>query len=142
MFDREIEHRLGDGHLEIDARLCGAQEHLDVARLNVAPILAEMHGDAIGARLLGEQRSRHGIRVGRAARLSHRRDVIDVDAEMYRFHATYSPRLTISCNTSRLLSGRSPRCALSARPSNLCAVRKLPSSSSTRSRNDMRSRPE
>jgi len=32
----------------------------DVSVLDVAPVLAQMQGDAVGARLLGEQRGVHG----------------------------------------------------------------------------------
>ena len=47
----ELEHRVRHGHLEIHARLHRAQQHLEVARLDVAAILAQMHGDAVRARL-------------------------------------------------------------------------------------------
>ena len=62
-------------------RVCTrAQQDFDVARLDVAPVLAQVHGDAVGARLLGDQRRRHGIGIARVARLAQGRDVIDVDA--------------------------------------------------------------
>ena len=80
MLDRELDHRVRHGHLEIHARLHGAQQHVDVARLDVAPVFAQMHRDAVGARLLGDQSRRHGIGIARVARLAQCRDVIDVDA--------------------------------------------------------------
>jgi hypothetical protein len=44
------------------------------------PIFPEMHGDPIGASLLGQQRRLHRIRHCNAARLSHRRHMIDINA--------------------------------------------------------------
>ncbi len=80
MLDGELYHRIRDGHLEIDARLHGAQQQVDVACLDVAPVLAQVHGDAVGARLLCDQRRRDRIGIARAARLAQCRYVIDVDA--------------------------------------------------------------
>ncbi len=47
----------------------------------MAAILAQVHGDAVGTGLLRQQRGVHRIRVLGAARLAHRGDVIDVDAQ-------------------------------------------------------------
>ena len=80
VLDRELDHRVRHGHLEIDARLHGAQQDVDVARLNVAPVFAQVHGDAVRARLLGDQSRRDGVGIARVARLAQCRDVIDVDA--------------------------------------------------------------
>ena len=52
-----------------------------VAVLDVAAILAQVQRDAVRARLLGEQRGVHGIRIVDAPRLAQRRHVIDVHAE-------------------------------------------------------------
>ncbi len=82
MTRRELQHGFRDGHLEIHACLGGAQQQLHVARLDVPSVLAQMHGDAVGPRLLGDQRGRDRIRITGAARLTHGRNVIDVDAEM------------------------------------------------------------
>ena len=52
-----------------------------VAVLDVPPVLAQVYGDAVGARELA-QRGRHdGVGVARAALLAQRRDVVDVDVE-------------------------------------------------------------
>ncbi len=51
----KLDHRIGDGHLEVYARLQGAQQDLDIARLDVPPVFAQVHRDAVGARLLGDQ---------------------------------------------------------------------------------------
>jgi hypothetical protein len=44
------------------------------------PIFSEMHGDPVGAGLLGQQRRLHRIGHLNAARLPHRRHMIDIDA--------------------------------------------------------------
>ena len=49
--------------------------------LDMAAVFAQMHGDAIGAGLLGEQRRGHWIGECGQARLAHRGDMIDIDAE-------------------------------------------------------------
>ena len=82
MSNGEIDHRVGHRHLEIHARLCRAQQDLDIARLNVAPVFAEVHGDAVRARLLGEQGGHDRIGVASATCLTQCRDVVDVHAEM------------------------------------------------------------
>jgi hypothetical protein len=40
-----------------------------------------MHGDTVRAGALGEPRRRHRIGIGDTARLTHRRHVIDIDAQ-------------------------------------------------------------
>ena len=47
----------------------------------MAAILAQMRGDAVGARFRRDQRRAQRIGIGGAARVAHRRDMIDVDAE-------------------------------------------------------------
>ena len=86
ILDRDVEHRVRHGHLEVDARLRGAHEHFHVANLDVPPVLAQVHGDAVRTGLLGEQRGQDRIGVARAAGLPQRSNVIDVNAEMNRFH--------------------------------------------------------
>ena len=58
-----------------------ASSALDVAILDVAAILAQVHGDAVGAAPLRRQRRLDDVRIRRAARLADRGDVVDVDAE-------------------------------------------------------------
>ena len=41
VLDGKLDHRVRHGHLEIHARLHGTQQHVDVARLDVAPIFAQ-----------------------------------------------------------------------------------------------------
>jgi hypothetical protein len=64
-------------------RVCSASRITrHVAILDVAPILAQMQRDAVGAGLLGEQRRLQRIGVSAAPRLAQRRDMIDVHAQV------------------------------------------------------------
>ncbi len=47
----------------------------------MAPILAQMRGDAVGARLLRDQGGADRIGMVAAARVPDRRDMVDIDAE-------------------------------------------------------------
>ena len=76
------EHLVGEAHLEIHARLQQRPQRVHVAILDVAAVFAQMQRDVVGARLLGQQRGVHRVRIRRAARLAHRGDVIDVDAQL------------------------------------------------------------
>jgi hypothetical protein len=80
VLDGKFDHLLRHGHLEVHARLCCTQQELDIARLNVAAVLAQVHGDTVRARLLGDQSRRDGIGITRVTGLAQCRDVIDVDA--------------------------------------------------------------
>src|SRR5438132_225540 len=67
--------------LEVEHAAHRGAERADVGVLDVATILAQMHGDAVGAAPLGRRRGAHGVGFVGAARLAHRRDVINVDVE-------------------------------------------------------------
>src|SRR4051812_38467062 len=57
----------------------------------MAPVFAQMRGNAVGAGFLRQQRGAHRIGIVAAARIAHRGDMIDVDAEAELGHA--NPRL-------------------------------------------------
>ena len=82
----DVEHLLGRRHLEIqrlgDRRLQPA--HVLVA--DMAPILAQMRGYAVRARLDRQQRGADGVGNRAAARVAHRRDMIDIDAQSQISH--------------------------------------------------------
>jgi len=50
----DVEHFVGDCHFEIQAGLNDLDQPLNVTILDMAPILAQVGGDAIGPRLLGD----------------------------------------------------------------------------------------
>ena len=79
---REPEHRLLGRDLEVEPARDRLPEVDDVLVLNVAAVLAQMHGDAEGAGFLGEARRFQRARVAGESSLSQRRDMVDVDGEM------------------------------------------------------------
>ena len=84
------EHLIGRRHFEVkrDGELGGQPG--DVVVGDVAAILAQMRGDAIGARLCRDQAGADRIGIAGAARVPDRRDVIDVDAKAQRgSHAAF-----------------------------------------------------
>ena len=86
-------HAAGDGDhlrenrpLEIELHLHRPAEHVEIAVLDVAPVLTEVDGDRIGPAELCKRRRPDRVGFDGAARLSERGDMIDVDAE--RGHET------------------------------------------------------
>ena len=81
---RDAQHLVGRRHLEIqrlgDFRL--QPRHVVVA--DVAAILAQVRGDAVGAGLDREQRRAHRIGMAAGRARCDGRDVIDIDAETER----------------------------------------------------------
>jgi len=85
---RDVEQLFGRRHFEIE-RLGNRRleaEHVVVA--DVAAILAQVRGDAVGARFDGDERRAHRIGKGAAARVAQRGDMIDVDPQTQRGHRT------------------------------------------------------
>ena len=60
-----------------------ARERGDIGVLDMAPVLAQMNRDAVGARTLGGGGRLDGIGLVRFARFTDRRDVINVDVETH-----------------------------------------------------------
>jgi hypothetical protein len=77
----DLQHLLRRRHLQVErnGQLLGEAGNIVVG--NVPPILAQMRGDAVRARVLRDQCRTHGIGVGRAARIPDRRDMVDIDPE-------------------------------------------------------------
>jgi len=61
--EREADHRIGHRQLELSLARSRRRKHLDIALLDVAAVLAQMDGDAVRTRRLGDQRRFHGIGV-------------------------------------------------------------------------------
>ncbi len=95
---RDLQHLARHRRLQIHARFQLRAQSLDVAVLDMAPVLAQMQGDGVGAGALGEQGGAHRVRVSRAAHLAQRGHVVDIDAEFD--HSCLS-----SSKMRRLLSG-------------------------------------
>ena len=106
----DLQHLAGESHLEVHARLQQRPQRVHVAILDVPAVFAQMQRDVVGAGLLGQQRGMHRIRIRRAARLAHRGDVIDVDAELdVGVGAHAFPRRDIERATVRVRSSRPSR---------------------------------
>jgi hypothetical protein len=82
--ERDLEHRFGRRHFEIERHRQLARQARDVVVGDVAAVLAQMGGDAVGAGLGGHARGAHRIGMPPAARVADGGDVVDVDAEAER----------------------------------------------------------
>ena len=106
---RDIQHRIGDGHFQVDPGLHGTLHDLEIAVLNMAAIFPQVNGDAVGAGALGGQRCGHGIRIRSPPRLAQRSDVIDVDTQCHVSKHQFNSRAKTSSRIVRVRNGRSPR---------------------------------
>ena len=79
--ERDGEHFLGRGHLEVQRQVDLGHQPVDVAVGDMAAVLAEVRGDAVGAGLGGEDRGADRIGKVAAARVPDRRDMVDIDPE-------------------------------------------------------------
>ena len=78
---RDREHLVGGRHLEIERPGQLALEAGDVVVGDVAAILAQVRGDAVGAGLDGQVGGAQRVGMAPAARVADGGDVVDVDAE-------------------------------------------------------------
>ena len=78
---RDGQHLVGGGHLEVERPGQLALEAGDVGIRDVAAILAQVRGDAVGAGLDGQMRGAQRIGMPAAARVADGGHVVDVDAE-------------------------------------------------------------
>ena len=107
MTQGDVDHLPGRRHLEVERHLELAHQSVDVGVDDMAPVLAQMRRDAVGAGRLGQARCAQGIGQGPAARVPHGGDVIDVDAETQgigRSHTHLSRREdeeTVNCGRVR-----------------------------------------
>src|SRR5262245_55975498 len=80
-FDGKFDHLRRRCHLEIDLGRRALPQSAHIALLKMPPVLSQMKCDSIRTGLFGHQRSGDGIGNIDAAGLTHRRDMINVDAE-------------------------------------------------------------
>ena len=95
MAQRDGEHLLGGGHLEVERPGQLALEPGDVVIGDVAAVLAQVGGDAVGARLDGEVRGAQRIGMAAAARVADGGDVVDVDAKAQMRRITESGSVVV-----------------------------------------------
>ncbi len=95
---RDADHFVGGGHLEVQPDVGQLAQAPHVLVLDVAPVLAQVHGDAVGAAQVRLDRRPDRVGLVSAARLAHRGDVVDVDAELD--HRSFSSISTVRvCST-------------------------------------------
>ena len=79
--ERDREHFLGRRHLEVQRQVDLGHQPVDVAVGDVAPVLAQVGGDAVGAGRGGGMGRAHRVGMIAAARVPDGRDMVDIDAE-------------------------------------------------------------
>ena len=79
--ERDRDHLVGRRHLEIERFSNLGLEARDVVVADMAAVLAQMRGDAVGAGLDRELGGAHRIGMAPAARIADGGDVVDIDAE-------------------------------------------------------------
>ncbi len=78
---RDRQHLLGRRHLQIERTRQLGLEPRDVVVADMAAILAQMRGDAVGPGFDGQMRGAHRIGMTAATRIADGRDVVDVHAQ-------------------------------------------------------------
>ena len=81
MAKRDLQHLLGRRHFEVQRQVDLGHQPVDVAVGDVAPVFAQVRGDAVGAGFGGHDRGADRIGMIAAARVPDGRDVVDIDAE-------------------------------------------------------------
>ena len=82
--ERDGEHFLGRRHFEIERLVDLGLQPRDVVVADMAAVLAQMRGDAVGAGRDRELGRAHRIGMAPAARVADGGDVVDIDAEAKR----------------------------------------------------------
>ena len=81
---RDVQHFLRRRHFQIERHVQRRHQHGDILVANMAAILAQMRGDAVRARLHGQQRRLDRIGMGAAARVADGRHMVDIDPQAQR----------------------------------------------------------
>jgi hypothetical protein len=79
---RDRDHLLGRRHLEVELDVRELAQPAHILVLDMAPVLAQVHGDAVRAAEMRFDGSPYRIRLVGAARLPHRGYVVYVDAQL------------------------------------------------------------
>ncbi len=90
MLERDRQHLLGRRHLQVERQRDLGPQAGDVGIGDVAAILAQMRGDAVGAGGGGDLGGAQRIGMAAAPRVADGGDMIDVDAQpQFRGHALH-----------------------------------------------------
>ena len=94
-------HFHGCRHFEVQGQAQHRHQAVDVAVRDMAAILAQMGGDAIGAGLFRQLRGTHRVGPRRAARVANGGHVIDIDAKTLHASPLFARRLALCGRKSR-----------------------------------------
>src|SRR5690348_2618305 len=110
MVKRDRQHGVGRRHFEIERQGNLAHERSNVGVGDVAAILAQMRGDAVGACRHSQFRCAHRIGMRTAPRIADGRDMVDVHAEAQRpfLHHADQPR----ARSTELITGVARKAAM------------------------------
>jgi hypothetical protein len=92
----DADHLVGDRHLEVQrlaALAAQVGQHGDVGVADVAAVLAQVGGDAVGAGRQGQLGGPHRLGIAGPARVADRGHVVDVDAEPQHGRQPFRRRL-------------------------------------------------
>jgi hypothetical protein len=73
------QHLFGDRHLKIHAGIQRLAQDTHIAIGNMATVFAQMHGNAVGAGLLGDKGRLNRIRISGAASVTQCRNMVNID---------------------------------------------------------------
>ena len=79
--ERDRQHLLGRRHFQVERDFELRHQPIDIVVGDVAPVLAQMGGDAVGARPGRGEGGADRIGMRAAARVPDGRDMVDIDAE-------------------------------------------------------------
>jgi hypothetical protein len=99
----ERHHLVGSGHLEVQADVGELAQAPHILVLDVAAVLAQVHGDAVGAAQMRLHRRPDGVGLVRAPRLAHRSHMVDIDGELNHrsLNSRRTARVWSTCPCSR-----------------------------------------
>ena len=78
-FAGDRQHLFGDRHFKIHAGVQRLAQDTHIAIGNMATVFAQMHGNAVGAGLFGNESRLNRIRVSGAASVTQGRDMVNID---------------------------------------------------------------
>jgi hypothetical protein len=78
---RDADHLVGRRHFQVQLDMRELAQAPDVLVLDVAPVFAQVHGDAVGAAEMRFDRGPDGVGLVRTPRLPHRGHMVDVDPQ-------------------------------------------------------------
>ena len=81
MAQRDREHLVGRGHLEVERQVGRRLDACQIVVADMAPVLAQMRSDAVAADRRDDLSRAHRIGMVAAACVADGRDVVDVDAK-------------------------------------------------------------